>query len=748
MSENKNKKFSIGKLLIAILVILLVVLLCMSLFKKDDSSNNDPVTRDFFTDYYNSLSSGYSGNWKLGTNVGVLNDKVASNVKAKRTQILGSNKDIITIMVYMCGSDLESKNAMGVYDLQEMAAANLSDNINLIVYTGGTTKWHTNAISTQVNQIYRVHKGGIEQLVSNAGTGSMVDPSTLTSFIEWCADNYEANRYELIMWDHGSGSVGGYGYDEKYPKLGSMSLAQMDKALTDADVAFDFVAFDACLMGNLETGLMLAEHADYLIGSEEAEPGIGWYYTDWLNALSKNTSMPTIEIGKAIADSFVAQCGKQTPGQSATLSVVDLAELSATIPSKLSAYSSATSELIKSDFKTVAKARSGSREFAASAYSDLVDLVDMASTIGTSEASELVEALLSCIKYNNTSRDMYNSYGLSVYFPYRSTRYINSTLNLYEQIDMNEEYTECVRNFATYATSGQISSGGSHNAYQSFNSYGQGYGNNTNGYDYYYTQQGSSDLVYDLLSLLLSGHNTYSNSTNYQSYYADDLFSLLFGRGIDRSMTQYIADNHFDGDLTVNDGKIALSEKQLSMIDSIEYNVFIDDGTGFIDLGKDNVFDYDEEGNLIAPEDNTWLAISNDNSNWQVIPYYFTYSIDDNGSLISYGTVPVKLNGSDANLLLYLDDESIEIVGATYTYDDVDVIAKNLEELSVGDELEFVCDYYDYDGNYLDSYILGDKFVVGENTYIGDISIDDYKTLASYEIKDIYQQSYWSTPLR
>ena len=748
MSENK-KKFNLAKFLITVLVVLLVVLLIGFLFKKNDDSNNDkPVSRDFFTDYYNSLSSGYSGNWKLGANVGILNDKVASNVKAKRTKIIGNNKDIITIMVYMCGSDLESKNAMGVYDLQEMAAANLSDNINLIVYTGGTTKWHTQAISTQVNQIYRVHKGGIEQLVANAGNGSMVDPSTLTSFIEWCVNNYEANRYELIMWDHGSGSVGGYGYDEKYPRLGSMSLAQMDKALTDADVSFDFIAFDACLMGNLETGLMLAEHADYLIGSEEAEPGIGWYYTDWLNTFSRNTSMPTIEIGKAIADSFVSQCGKQTPGQSATLSVVDLAELSATIPSKLSAYSNATSELIKNDFRTVAKARSGSREFAASAYSDLVDLVDMASTIGTKEAEELVEALLSCIKYNNTSRDMYNSYGLSVYFPYRTTRYINSTLSLYKQIDMNEEYTECVRNFATYATSGQASSGGSHNAYQSFNSYGQAYGNNSNGYDYYYNQQSSSDLVYDLLSLLLSGHNTYSNSSNYQSYYANDLFSLLFGRSIDRSMTEYIAENHFDADLTVKDGKVSLSEDQLALIDSIEYNVFIDDGQGYINLGKDNTFDWDEDGNLIAPEDNTWLAISSDKNDWQVIPYYFTYSIEDNDSIISYGTVPVRLNGVDANLLLYLDDETIEIVGATYSYDDVDVIAKNLSELAVGDELEFICGYYDYDGNYLASYVLGDKFVVGDNTYIGDISIEDYNSLATYEIKDIYQQSYWTTPLR
>ena len=99
-------------------------------------------------------------------------------------------------------------------------------------------------------------------------------------------------------------------------------------------------------MATTETALMLSEHADYMIASEESEPGIGWYYTDWLNALSKNTSMPTVEIGKAIADSFVTECKSRTPKQPATLSVVDLAEIQDVIDNKLSAFSKSASEMI------------------------------------------------------------------------------------------------------------------------------------------------------------------------------------------------------------------------------------------------------------------------------------------------------------------------------------------------------------------------------------------------------------------
>lgn len=731
-----KKKFSLGKLLLLLVVVLLLVFLFVNVFglKKE----NPVEDRAGLSDYYNSFSTGYKGQWKLGSNVGSLNTNVAPGVKAKRTKILGNSKDVVTILVYMCGSDLESKNAMGVYDLQEMASAKLSDNINLIVYTGGSTRWHTEAISNRVNQIYRVRSGGIERLVDNAGTGAMVDPNTLLSFIEWGVENYEANRYELIMWDHGSGSVGGYGYDEKNPRLGSMTLHQLDQALTAADVNFDFIGFDACLMANTEAALMLAEHADYLIASEESEPGIGWYYTDWLNALSRNTSMPTLEIGKNIVDSFVATCEHSTRGQSATLSVIDLAEMSATVPSKLSAFASTTTGLIKgNNFKTVANARGNTREFAASQYADLVDLVDLATNVGTKEGNELAQALLSCIKYNNTSNDMYNSYGLSIYFPYRSTKYINSVLNTYNNIDMNPEYAECVRSFATYATSGQLASGGSHNAYQSYNSY------NSNGY---YSSQNSADLIFALIEAF--ANSNYNTQPSYSNYYGSVL-DLLFRGGIDRSMTEYIAENHFDADLTFKDGKIALTKDQLELVDSIRLNMFVDDGTGYIDLGKDNIFEYDDSGNLLAISDKTWLAASTDQSNWQVIPYYLVTEIEEeSGALISYGKVPVILNGDDAELILKLDDSGIEVVGARYLYDDVDVVAKSLTEIVEGDEIQFVCDFYDYDGNYQASHVLNDKLVVANELYIGDINLGDQKILASYEIRDIYQQSYWTTPMQ
>ena len=266
-----------------------------------------------------------------------LEESTVTGAREKRTKILGGGKDTVTIMVYMCGTDLESRSGMATSDLQEMANANIG-NINLIIYTGGCARWKNNIVSNSVNQIYQIKNGSLSCLVQNAGTGAMTDPSTLASFIKWCGTNFPANRNELIFWDHGGGSISGYGYDEKNQRKGSMTLSGINQALKAAGVEFDIIGFDCCLMATAENALMLNSYGDYMVASEETEPGVGWYYTDWLTNFGKNTSMSSLEIGKQIADDFVKVCARRCPGQQTTLSVIDLAEFAYTVPERLTEF--------------------------------------------------------------------------------------------------------------------------------------------------------------------------------------------------------------------------------------------------------------------------------------------------------------------------------------------------------------------------------------------------------------------------
>jgi len=682
-----------------------------------------------------------SSGWTEDENTGALDTSVAAGARAKRTVIRGGGKDTVTVMVYMCGTDLESRSGMGTSDLQEMLAADIGDNVNLIVYTGGCSKWNNNVVSSKTNQIWQIKDGKLYSLVKDAGKVSMTDPDTLADFIQFCAGNFPANRNQLIFWDHGGGSISGYGYDEKYPKSGSMDLTGINKALEMGGVTFDFIGFDACLMATLETALLSAQYGDYLLASEETEPGVGWYYTDWLTRLSKNPSMPTIEIGQQIIDDFVEVCAQKCRGQSTTLSIIDLAELEATVPAALRDFSRSTSRLIEEeDYRTVSGARSNAREFARSSRIDQVDLVHLAKNMGTDEGDALAEALLGAVKYNRTSADMTNAYGISIYFPYRKTGTVDQAVETYAQIGMEDEYARCIQEFASLEVSGQAAAGGTASPLPSL------LGNlmqNNSGAGSPSGSLDSAELLSQMLGSFLSG-----DVGSISGLHAGNT-GFLSGRALGtEELAGYIAENHLDPSaLRWQNGTLSLSEDQWKLVQGLELNMFYDDGEGYIDLGLDNVFEFDENGALIGATDGTWLAIND-----QPVAYYHTSTVDNGTEYTIRGYVPAMLNGQRVELILVFDDENPygTIVGAqpVYKNGETDTVAKAMLALQPGDTLDFVCDYYSYDGTYLDSYYLGEAMTVTEEMVISNVEIDRDAIRATYRFTDIYNQHYWTGTFR
>ena len=683
-----------------------------------------------------------SSGWDIGSNIHQLDTSVAEGAREKYTEILGNGKDEMTMMVYMCGTDLESRSGMATADLQEMIKANLSDDVNLLVYTGGCKGWRNNAVSSGTNQIWQVKEEGISCIEKNLGAVSMTDPDTLSGFIQYCEKNYPANRYSLIFWDHGGGSVSGFGYDEKFASSGSMNLAEIDEALTDGGVKFDFVGFDACLMATAENALMLTKHADYMIASEETEPGVGWYYTNWLTELSKDSSRSTLEIGKDIIDDFIDVCNQKCRGQSTTLSIVDLAELEATVPKSLTDFASSTSELIKNnEYKTVSNARSGAREFAVSSKIDQVDLVHLARNMGTDEGNALAETILDAIKYNRTSSNMTNSYGLSIYFPFKKISSVDEMVETYELIGMDEEYARCIQEFASMEVSGQAVSGGTQSPLPSLMGMLGSVGNSSSS-----VSMDSAELMAQLLMGFLGGDRSSIAG----------LGSANTGFLNDRSlsnedMLNYFVDNRFDTSALMwkdaEDGAIIeMSEDQWGMVQTLHANMFYDDGEGYIDLGLDTVYEFDDYGNLMAPEDCTWLAI-----NEQPVAYYHETTMDDGEDYTITGRIPVFHNGIRAELVVTFTDENpngeVSGVRTVYTEGETDTVAKTMDPVVDGDTLDFICDYYSYEGEYLDSYMLGDQMIVDGELEISDVYVDEEAASLTYLFTDIYNQKYWTEPV-
>ena len=665
-----------------------------------------------------------------------VDNTVAKGSRDKYTTIKGNGKDTVTILVYMCGTDLESKHGMATNDLQEMAKADLGSNINIIVYTGGCSKWKTNGISNSVNQIYQVKSGTLARLKENAGSDSMTKPSTLTDFIKYGVSSFPADRYELILWDHGGGSVSGYGYDEKNVSSGSMSLAGLNTALKNAGVKFDFIGFDACLMATAETALMLDSYADYLIASEETEPGIGWYYTNWLNSFAKNTSMKTVDVGKIIVDDFVSECKRRCNGQKTTLSVIDLAEFAHTVPGNLKSFAkSISNELANDNYQKISDARSGTREFAVSNRIDQVDLVDLANRINTTEAKELAKAIQGAVKYNLTSTNMSNCYGVSIYFPYNSSNKVDSACKTYDQIGMDSEYASCIRKFASLETGGQVAAGGTTTATSLLGTLLGGGG--TGG------SSGSTDLISSLLGSFLGGGRSITGLDSTNTDFMKELDTA--------DATQYYAQNYLDASKLVwslDNGKYVMpvAKDQWKMIHSIDKNIFLDDGAGFIDLGLDELFEYND-GILTADMEKTWLGIGG-----QLVAYYHTDTLKDaiTGEYYYFGYIPALLNGERVKLEVVFDDTGVgNVMGAVAWYKDgeTDTVAKDVTEIVNGDTIDFLCDYYTYDGAYQDTYKLGEQITVNGALKVTDLLITGQQATITYRFTDMYNKEYWTDPV-
>jgi hypothetical protein len=726
--STQRKSGGIGKLILMVVVIAVVVFI---LPKLGGLGSDSPLA-----DLGSSLGTNNQGSPSDGTTFDKgaysVNRTVSELARPKRTTLVGGGNDKVTIMVYLLGTDLESRGGMATMDLQEMLDADLSENVNVVIETGGTAVWKNDVMSNKTNQRFLISSKGMSLIEEDLGKKSMVDPDTLTDFIKYSESNFPADRYFLVMWDHGGGSVTGYGYDEHF-KGDTMTLDEIERALFNSGVTFDFVGFDACLMATLETAFVVEPYADYLIASEELEPGIGWFYTGWLNEISKNSSIETIDLGKKLIDDYIQEVKRKTPQSQATLSLVDLAELSSTVPEQFSKFAQSTGEMIDTDnFKKVSDSRAGTKEFAASSKINQIDLVDFANRLGTPEAVAFAAALDGAVKYNRMSDNIANANGLSIYFPYGKLSDMSDMLDTYEEIGMDESYTKTIKSFANLNVGGQMASQGGGLLDMLL---GGGQSGASQGI--------AANVISSLLNSFLSGGN-FSAITGGDAQKPDWLDPQQVS-----DSAGYYSENMIDPAslvITMKDGirVLELTEKEWDLVHNLELDVFIDDGEGFIDLGRDNVIEFNTDGDLILEYDGTWIAM-----NGQIVSYFMTSydTVGENYKIL--GSVPAMLNGELVDIILSFDQDTPygEVLGARIIYDnekETPNLPKGLLEINAGDQIDYLCDYYSYEGDFDDSYYLGESYVATGEWYIENLSISNLKFLMSYKITDIYGNSYWT----
>lgn len=611
--------------------------------------------------------------------------------RSRRTKINGNGDDVFTVMVYMCGTDLESDYSAASSDIMEMAEANLNDNVNVVIYTGGTLEWQNDYISSDRNQIWKVESEDLVCIEDDMGVKEMTDPATLTEFVSYCADNFPANRNALILWDHGGGALYGYGSDQIF-NGDAMQINEIDSALSRSGVSFDFIGFDACLMATVETAYMINNHADYMIASEETEPGAGWFYTNWLNAICEDPSVPTEDIGKIIVDDFIQESTSYDASELCTLSIIDLTEME-NVYNALSDFSAAAcSKLDNSEFSVVSRSRSNTRSFGGDEY-DTIDLVHFAQNLDIPESDELISAINSAVIYSGNSDVMTNCNGMTIYFPYNDIYAFNRMMDVYTDIGLKGDYTDFITAFASIMAGGQ--------------SYG-----------------GSSDPF---------GSSTDSETPDWSDY---DWFDSDYSDEYEEYYGESICDTE---DLIVEDRgdyfALALSEEDWDIINDIQIQLYYDDGEGYIDLGTDNYFETDTDGALMVDYDGLWFSLGG-----HITPLYITESEDS----YTQGYIPAYLNDEYVQLITVWDENhSGDIIGAKRFYE-TGLSMKGLIPVEDGDIIQLTCDYYTYDGDYDDLYTFSDEF-----EYDSSMKVEYYPSGAGeyqlyYVITDIYNNTYYT----
>lgn len=609
----------------------------------------------------------------------------------------GNASDTYTLMLYMCASDLESECGFATEDLNEIMYGYTAGNLNVIVQTGGTAEWQNTVVADDRCQRYRVTEDGLELVDDSLGMQNMADSATLTDFIQYCSSNYAADHYGLVLWDHGGGVVGGYGYDENFGG-DSMSLTEMSRALGDASVHLDMLGFDACLMANFETCLMAAQYADYLIASEEPEPGCGWYYTDWIGKLSENCGIPPKRYGRQIIDDYITESGWDSPSMYSTLGMFDLQQVTQKLLPALSQFSDdAVQQLSAGEYRRISQSRSNTRAVYQSEL-DHIDLLDYAQHSQSETADQLEQAVSDCVVYYRETENGSGDNGLSILFPYYDLSALDMLEEMYQTLGYDDAYPAFLEKFANVMAGGQISVSGFSNTQ-----------NHAAASEYSGFQWFDADAGYD--------------ESYYETYSAD--LSLL--------------------ETTEVDGRwvLELSEEDWEIVNDAAMQMFAVYDGFYVDMGLDDYCEFDDYGNLIVEYDQTWVALDG-----QVVPFFHESYTSDGDSFFTCGSVPCVYNGIDAEIVLVWDTEhpSGYAAGVRPVYTD-SVAAKGLYDICDGDTFQVYYDIYDEDLNHVETMTLDDEiFTVQDSLEVGyaDAAEQLGDTFIYYVLEDIYNNTYYT----
>ncbi|NLD03751.1 MAG: hypothetical protein GX674_10620, partial [Clostridiales bacterium] len=455
----------------------------------------------------------------------------------------------------------------------------------------------------------------------------------------------------------------------------SLSLAEIGEALSGYESAFEFIGFDACLMATIETAQAVSPFADYMIASEELEPGSGWNYKAFGSFLRDNPQADGAQLGQVVADSFLSFNQENGDEEISTLSVTRLAAIPALAQAMDAAgwkmlEAAADSARLKDITRGIHRAENYGGNTPEEGYTNMVDIGSMMREIEGSlpEARQVLEALDEAVVYRVAGSGRQQSTGLSVYYPLQVQG--SQEYEVFKAASPSEGYRRFVAGMLYGAQSGDAA-----------------------GYVSQQEEQGEDDSWFDSVLSVLDEAQPQPGFSSSQQIQLEIMNAYLDEEG---SYTLELSPGSMDYLLTAT------------------FTLLMDEGEGILySLGEDDELEIDEESGIIRDAfAGMWTALPDG----QLLSLYL---LEQAGEYNLY-SAPVKLNGRETNLrVLYdWDKEAFRVIGGWDGLDENGASGKEIIKIMPGDIIVPLYEAYDEEsGEYLgmeegEAYAAQDGFTI------------------------------------
>ena len=603
-----------------------------------------------------------------------------------------------TVMVYAIGTDLESQGSTLSADIKEMMTATPGKSVNIVLQTGGCKNFNNTYMRDGATQRFSIINGNINEL-EDLGDVSMVEPQTLEDFIKFGKENFPAENYILVLWDHGGGVPLGFGFDELHE--GTLTEIEMAEAISHCDIEFETIIFNACLMGSLEVAKALDPYTEYIVAAESPTWGSAYYdiginYTNFLNYIGKDFNGDAKDYSEFIVRDYMdtieaLQDKTGYYGLDTCMSAIDTDN----VDEVLEAYEKLIAALDKRVFEQGGYAeyvqlRNDCGEFQSSDSVDLMTLATKYINCGDqaiqSAASSVINEVGNCV-FTESNNSYTYAHGITVYSPF-----------LYPDL-----YDDARQSFITL-----------------------GYQDTT---VYFYDKFVSKELY--ILNAVGYAGSWYVEPSDAKSIKAGNTYDL---ESFVVDMGGYEAIKLASDDWkNIREVKVTLAYTMPDDTDKIYY------------MGTDNQYTIDSNGYIILQNPTNWVYFKTFGF---VTCECMKYEVNDEGKWSKYLAAEAIINGQTGYVIIAFssDDPDGQMIG--YYYADIinDTFDSNQGyQFNDDDTVSFVAEYYDINSQTMEYYELGTAVTYAEAVSLYKYSRVDYGDVTGYiafDIYDVYNNDY------